>query len=392
MADDFRAMVESAYNEAEAAAPNRDGDSGTSGAPPPDAAAAVGAGEAVGLDSPAPRDEFGDGAGSSAAQRARDKAGRFAPKGQAPKESQAPNQTQVQAKQGGEVATPAALDGEPPSVVGVAPVSPSTVKAPQSWTPAEREHFSKAPVEVQAAVDRREREVARALQEAAPSKKFEAEYRQAMAPFEGMFRQSGVNPIQAAQSAFNTIAQLQQGSPEDRAQIFAGLMRSYPTNVNVLAEHIDKPQQQQAQQMDPQAIVAQVRAQITQDMQQQRAESMQAKHKADVEAFVADPAHEFFQDVWADMAGLIDSAKARGATLSLKDAYQRAVWADPGLRDIMQSRAKAEAAKAMTASTQQARHAASSVKSTPSTGASPGPQPKNIRDMVASVWDSLDGR
>lgn len=230
-----------------------------------------------------------------------------------------------------------------------------------------------------------------ALQEVAPVRRFAQEVQQALAPVAHTIQARGMNPAQVIASYARADQAL--SDPRTAAKAAADLIRTYGIRVEDLATALDAPQEPAPPQaIDPRAIAAQVRQELTQSFAQERQQAANQKARAQIEEFVADPAHEFFEDVWPDMAGLIDSAKARGVELPLKDAYQRAVWADPKLRDIMQKRSAAEAAKAATASTQQARNAASSVKSTPSTGATAPRTPKNYREMVADAYDELAGR
>ena len=319
--------------------------------------------------------------------RSRDAHGRFAKgteaqaKTQAPKNGALTQTTETTAK---------APIGEPPSSSGppVPATTTPTHRAPQSWSPAEREHFAKAPPEVQAAIARVDMEVRKVMQESAPARKFQQEFHQAMAPFEPMLRAAGLDPIRGATSAFQTIQQL-QGPMAQRAQAIAGLIRNYGVDVAALATELDNPQQPQ---VDPRTIAQQVEAAVIQRFEQGRHQRATEAATREIESFAADPANEFFEDVYNEIAGIMDAAKARGVPMTLQDAYARATWANPEIRAILQKRAQAEAAKAATASTQQARIAASQVKSTPSTGASELRTPKSTRDVVEMAWDSLDGR
>jgi len=238
-----------------------------------------------------------------------------------------------------------------------------------------------------------DQEVRRTMQEAAPLRKFQQEWGQAVAPFEPLFRSAGISPIQAAQSAFTTIQQLQTFSPTDRAQIFATLLRTYPTNLEALAAAVDgqpAPQGAQGQpQLDPRAIAAQVRQEVMQGLQAQRQEAFTTKAQSQVEAFASDPAHEFFEDVWSDMAGLID---ASGGKLSLEHAYDRAVWANPELRAIVQQREVVKSAATAQAATQCAIASGGSLKTQPATPMNGHSGQRSVRDDVEAAYARLSGR
>lgn len=143
---------------------------------------------------------------------------------------------------------------------------------------------------------------------------------------------------------------------------------------------------------DPKVIAAQVRQELTQSFQQQRQERETVKARAAVEEFAANPEHEFFEDVWADMAGLIDSAKARGVEMDMKEAYTRSVWANPEIRAIVQQREQAKSAATSEAATQRASAAGSSVRNHPATAIN-GARPGDLRsDIMASIAKLNGGR
>lgn len=387
MADtDFRALVEGAYNQADSG--ESSGDTGENST----VDGSISSGETQSLAtsgaSPEPSTDTTD-ATETPSVRARDASGKFA-KGK----SSGTSSTRPPAQGGQDVAAPANTVPSSPALDGVAsleqaPPVAEVVRAPQSLTPAEREHFATTSPVIQKALARIDQTVRQQMQDAAPAKRFQQEMMQVLGPHEQMFRETNTPPAQVVQSLLQTVHQLRQGSPAARAEIFANLFRSYPTDIEALAKHIDAaPAPTQAQQMDPRSIAAQVRQEVLQSIQQERQQSTTQRLQQEVEAFAADPKNEFFGDVHEDMTMLLN----RNPKLNLADAYKKAIRMNDEVSGILQKRAAATAGKAATASTQQARIAASSVKSTPSTGASSGPTaPKNHRDMVAAAWDSLEG-
>jgi hypothetical protein len=95
--------------------------------------------------------------------RARDKTGRFV------KQDAKPAEPDKQA-----ILPPAAKPAPPGQGAALPVATPAAApafKPPQSWKPTVREHWGALPAEVQAEVDRREREIAKALQESAEASK-----------------------------------------------------------------------------------------------------------------------------------------------------------------------------------------------------------------------------
>ncbi len=73
-----------------------------------------------------------------------------------------------------------------------------------------------------------------------------------------------------------------------------------------------------------------------------------------IEAFRADPAHPYFEDVRPTMAALLSSGQAK----DLQDAYDKATWADPTIRSSLMQRQTEEAAANRKAEADRARKAA----------------------------------
>lgn len=396
MGDSLREQLEAAYDAQESADP---GLVAAEGEEQP-------AGEPLAQEQDAGREDAGGDRGgdgvreesSSAAQRARDEQGRFAPKDKS--QTKAPREVAT-TKTAVPGAAQSSTSGQAMPTAGgdsssATPVP--AVKAPQSWTPGEREHFAKAPPEVQAAINRRETEMARALNETAHERRYAQEMRQTLQPYEQFAQSLGTNATALTKQALQVALQISTAPAHAAAQVLANLVRSRPDmSVELLAQALDaQPQQSQAAQppMDPRAIAAQVEQQVFQRLQAQREQAANQSATKQVEAFAADPKHKYFEDVWPDMAGLIDAAKARGVEMSLEEAYNRAVRANPETWAIVQKQEQEQqgAAKAQQASTQRSRAAAVSVRSSPAANPANGASRKGLRAALETAWDEQTSR
>lgn len=323
--------------------------------------------------------EASDGAASS---RPRDASGRFAPKAAAsPTEAPKPGEATpppVAPKQGAQSTTQA----PPPATQTSTP--PPEFKPPQSWKPEAREHFAKAPPQVQAEVIRREREVQTALQETAGVRRFAEQWQRTLAPYEAMLRTHGQDPLSAVGNALQSMHALYGGPPQVRAKALAALIDSSGVPLELINAHWSgepQPQQSgQAQHLDPEAIIAQAEQRVMQRFQAQQMEQMRADVSQEVERFTAE--HEFAADVAPIMSGLMQRTQG----LTMEAAYEQACWAHPETRRILQQRQEAERAKAVNASTQRARAAASSVKHQPATATVEGDEPETVFDAVKAAY------
>ncbi len=70
---------------------------------------------------------------------------------------------------------------------------------------------------------------------------------------------------------------------------------------------------------------------FVQSFAQQQQQGVTAQHQGTIEAFAADPAHPYFNDVRQDMGVLIQAGRAK----DLQQAYDMAVWAHPEIRNTL---------------------------------------------------------
>lgn len=319
--------------------------------------------------------------GESPDGKVRDGKGRFAQK-VAPTQKgldlQTPNSTKPPAAAVPEVTAPP-----------VAGVPVATLKAPQSWKPAERETWAKLPPEAQRAVDRREREMQAGFEDAAEAKRQWGAFREAVAPYEGMLRGEGMDPIREVGNLLQVAQAMRTAPPQHKAQIIANMVKSFNIPIDVLDSVLagdGPPQGQPGPAMDPRAMMAQVKQELMADMQRQRQQGQSQRSAQDIATFGAKS--EFFEDVRNDMGDLMAGAAARGVALTLDEAYNRACRADPKIWEILQQREAAKNVANAQASTQRAKAASTSIKSQPAAQMN-GVQAKTTRDAVEQAWEQL---
>lgn len=329
-----------------------------------------------------------------AGSRTRDDKGRFAA-GKAEEKPKATPPVKPAVKSG----TPPPANGAPSQTQQPSPpvvTQTEALKPPQSWKPAAREAFLKAPREVQEEALRREKEISTSLQEMAPLRR-EAEraraWDQTIGPFMHHIHSEGGSPHQVVQSMLQTAAALRG---PNRAQVVAKLVQTYGVDIQQLDAALaggPMPQGQQAPSSegfrDPRfdAFMGQLER-----AHAQKQEALASRARADIDAFREGA--KYFSDVEADMAMLMSEAGRRGQKLTLQQAYDRACWASDDIRPILQREAAeaADAAKANTASTQRARLASSSLKSQATGTSGEGPKRTGIRASLEAAEAALSKR
>lgn len=312
----------------------------------------------------------------------------------------------VAAADDGTGSTPAAVPADAVSADGKAaigeaaakPVDPSD-KAPQSWKPGAREAWASLPPDVRAEVHRREREAAHVMQQTAQARQVTDFVGQLQQKFAPALQAEGVDALTASANLMNLASRLRFGTPVEKAQLAATIVRNYGVDVNALADALDtmpagmqqlhgQPQQGQPQQGMYQDPRVDVLLQQLQGLQQSRQEQVVQTAVKEVEQFGSDK--EFFEDVREDMADLMDLAAKRKIDLSLEQAYERACKMQPEISRVLDAREAAKRAENRNGSTQRARAAASSVRGTPAGGSTP--KADNLRATIEAAFEQVDGR
>jgi hypothetical protein len=141
----------------------------------------------------------------------------------------------------------------------------------------------------------------------------------------------------------------------------------------------DQPQARQPAPVDPNAIVQSVREQI-------RAEQIQEEVNRSIKQFGSDPKNQFFENVRQDMTRLLQA----GAAETLEDAYDKACWANPEIRNLLikQQTVAASDTSAKAAAATQARAAAKSITGSPIPNASAKGPDISIEDEIRQLMDA----
>lgn len=271
------------------------------------------------------------------ADRDRDDRGRFAPSGERP------DQTPPEA----EAAAPAP-EKEAPAVT-----------RPETWDAAEWDSLSPT---ARDRVAQRERDMQAALEQRAGHTQEVEHYRQIIAPHERRISELGLTPPQA----FERLLTWERAVRDDPAGALRQLAQSVGFDLRTLIQPDGQDHPQQTQFRDPRvdAMLA------SQEQAQRQTEAREmAQVQASIDAFAADSRNAHFPTVKVAMGHLMQAYP----NLTLQEAYDRAVWADPALRtERIEADAKTRAtakAKADADAVAQARRTSRSVRdSVPTSG------------------------
>lgn len=272
-----------------------------------------------------------------------------------------------------------------------------TVDAPDSWTAEARERFANLDPETQAYIVQREQEQAAGvakLKEQYESKAAIAdEFAEIVRPYEAQMRAEGATPTQAVQNLLNVAQILRTGSPSQKEAIIRQTAQQFGVQLS------NEPGESDGGPADPnvaalQKQVADLTHFITQQ-QQQTVSQQQQGVLTEIQAFSeakndkGEPLRPHYSAVENDMIPLIaairNASPGKSNAEVLTEAYDRAVWANPETRKLVQESAMKEAEAKRLQEAKKAATDAKRSKNVKGSGSRPGGQPKP--SAKPSDWD-----
>ncbi|MEQ1580909.1 MAG: hypothetical protein ABL964_09980 [Steroidobacteraceae bacterium] len=273
---------------------------------------------------------------------------------------------------------------EPDATTEAATETPAPVvrEMPKSWSKDKAELWSKLPPDAQDYYGLREKQFLDGLEQYKGDATYAKELKDIITPYKALLASQGVDERKAVSALLNVHYRLSQGTPEERRAAYDKMGRDMGL--------VQSQQGQEQQSVDPvlkklQDELQSVKSALT---ARQQAELHQAQSVADreIESFSSDAANAYFDEVRPDMVPYVRSG------MSLKDAYDKAVWANPVTRQKELNRLQTEAAAKLkeTAKTegQAARKATSSnVRGVETRKAPTEPKGKMFDDLPAMLED-----
>jgi hypothetical protein len=247
------------------------------------------------------------------------------------------------------------------------------IAPPVHWSGSAKVRWDKLPARVQEAISKDYAEMSEKSKGIEPLERVIAPRRQALTMRYGDVER-GLNTMFAYADALDkdplgTLQYIARERGIDLSQLAPQQGQTDPQNAYV----------QQIQQLQQQL------AQVNQRFESGNVQALQSQ----IDAFAADPKHPYFQDVKTEMGALIQAAHVRGRQMTLEEAYERAVNADPLIRSELMERQKEQELAAKQQKLQQAK-AAQPIKGAPGTGGSVnGAAPATIRATIEEAWNAL---
>lgn len=259
------------------------------------------------------------------------------------------------------------------------------IKAPSSWKPAAQQAYIKAergealtPQEIKiltAEANRRESDFHKGVEEFKTHAQKARAYESVIEPYRRNIEAMGIDAPTAIGQLLQADHTLRTADPMTKAQYFHQLAQQYGVDLNYQFQPQDQQTQYLMQELNQ---LRQSQEQFYNQIQQQE----QMKAQEILTDFASKAEH--LDAVRNDMADLLETGKAK----DLQDAYEKAVWMNPDIRQSLIEQQKLGAQKAAMASNVagRAKTAAVSVKGSSPSAGSAKVNPTDLRALLESQF------
>lgn len=214
---------------------------------------------------------------------------------------------------------------------------------PRTWKPELGAKWASVDPEIRAEIARREEAMFHGLEGYRQSAKVGNDFQRTITPYLEKYQRYGIDPMQDVAGLLRARDVLSFGTAEEKIAVVRNIIKDFgiqlPGDTTAAS---GEPPYTDPQVAGLQKEVQELKSNLSR-ADQERAAVKMAEIRSQVEAFANDPANIYFADVADDIARLMQS----GVSKDLKEAYEKAVWANPVTRAKEQQRlTEAAAAKA----------------------------------------------
>jgi hypothetical protein len=194
-----------------------------------------------------------------------------------------------------------------------------------------------------------------------------------------VLRTRGATPLEAIDAVMKPAMMLQIGNAAQKTQVVVDLIRDYGIDIRMLdsalaGEALPEKDDPVSRVLDERLAPVMEFIHEVRGSRQRAAQESQGQVAQTLQQFAADKANEFFEDVRNDMADLLDMAAQRGQSMTLKQAYDRAVKMNDDVQKVIAQRAAKK------------RSAGSSLRDSSIQGGGRA-APADIRGALLDAWE-----
>lgn len=252
--------------------------------------------------------------------------------------------------------------------------------APRGLSPQAREEWANTPESVRREYAKRERDYENGIKQYAQHARRAQAMDSVLQPYNQLLAMNG-GPQNILPGLLQTASILQMGSPQQKAQQTAALIKQFGIDIKTLDGFLvgDTPKVSEEDRIQ-QAIDQRLQPVLQHYQQQEQARRQEQDTQLTNELQQFAQSHEFYNDVAADMADLLDMAAQRNTPMSLDEAYNKACAMNPQISQVIKNRELA-------GQTQNRRRAASSVRGAPGGDGAQAPG-NSVRDLLEHAWQN----
>jgi hypothetical protein len=253
-----------------------------------------------------------------------------------------------------------------------------------------KEHWEKAPAELQQAFAQRDADYEKGI---TSYKQRDAEARaitEQFAPYEWILRNEGSTPSQAIGPLLQTAALLRTGTPQQKSQAVAQMIQQFQIPLEQVAAYFggEAPPQQDSHYNQLAQQVQQLTAHITQSQYESQKQN-ENRALSVIQQFAGDPANAHFEAVQDRMLSLLQAPQVLGDISHMSEreklqvAYDTAVRLDPQLAQSLF--AQQQQSYAAQNQVQKAKQAAVQVRGAPGAAISGAVNQMDRRAVIANA-------
>lgn len=258
------------------------------------------------------------------------------------------------------------------------------IKAPKSYSAAVMGKWKELPREIQQELVKREDDTHKTLAAQDEDRLFGKQIRDKANPYLAIIRAEGGDIGKAFDEFLNTAYLLRNESPQNKGRLLLHLAQTYGADLRGATQaqpNVDPRFNQVLQEV--QSLKS-----VLQQQEGLKKQTEESELKRQIDAFAADPEHEHFETVKAEMASFLKS----GIAQDLQDAYERAVYANPQTRSTLLEQQNVQVQEKRVAEQKAradaARKAGSSIKGSPGMAASKNGkiEHKDLRSTIEAAF------
>lgn len=264
-----------------------------------------------------------------------------------------------------------------PTAATLSPAPANSIPAPRTWRPEASALWSSLPPAVQAEVQKREQDIFNGLNQYRQMAGIGQRAYDAVKDILPMLQQQGQDPYAFMKDMCEVHRLLSTGTPEQKAKAFSVIALHYGVATEENGATSPLPSQMEAMRQQ----IAQL-TQYQQQMQVQQQNAQRGYFRKMVDEFAANKEKApYFDEAVPVMTELVQ----KGLAKDLNEAYNKAIWLIPTIREKLQANTSQQKAEADNAKMAQAKQMASAnVKGSQRAGSE-----TTIGSMDETLWEAL---